>query len=332
MADGGPPALVTGASGFIGRHLVSTLLRQNRRVLALCRRPGSLFELSDPRIRIICADLEDKGSYLPHLTRDLTVFHLAAIRNRPGSTPDEFRRVNEIASLQLALACAQAGVKKFIYVSSAVVFGPSQGRAVSEANGVKDPGIENCYIQTRVRAQQAMNKLVEGGLPLVTLCPTIVFGPDHPTNPNRITSQIRRLLRTRIEVTLGDGNQSRNLVFVEDVIRGILQAEKSESARGEFILGGEDITHRAFNEMVFSLAGRKRWARISIPAGIARKSSRFLDWMLRYDRGAGYESAVDMLLNEWQYTFQKAREILGYNPLPLHIAILETIRFIEGEV
>ena len=74
------PALVTGASGFIGRHLVRALLRQNRRVLALCRNPSDLQDLEHPLFRVIHGDLEEPQSYAAPLNDQVTVFHLAAGR------------------------------------------------------------------------------------------------------------------------------------------------------------------------------------------------------------------------------------------------------------
>jgi dihydroflavonol-4-reductase len=325
-------ALVTGASGFIGRHLVRTLLRRNRHVLALCRRPDSLLDLKDPLLRIIPGDLEDPRSYLPHLSKEVVVFHLAAIRARLGSTADHYRQVNEMASLKLAQAAAAARVQKFVYVSTAMVFGPSSSTAINEADGLSEPTRKDCYAQSRVSSLREMNKLVGSGLPLVTLCPTIVFGPDHPAHPNRITAQIRRLLHSGIDVVIGGGHQRRNLVFVEDVIRGILLAETQEGFGEVFILGGEEISHRDFNALIFALAGRKPRMRLSVPAGIALRGAKWLDWFLDHDQGTGFESTVNVLMSEWQYSSQKAIGILGYEWTPIRNGLLTTLHHIQGEV
>ncbi|MBZ5554137.1 MAG: NAD-dependent epimerase/dehydratase family protein [Acidobacteriia bacterium] len=327
------PTLVTGASGFIGRRLIQTLLQMNRQVIAFSRRPEALSDLKNPVLQIYQVDLEDPGSYVPYLEKEVTIFHLAAVRSRPGSPPELFRKVNEMASLKLARASVQVAVRKFVYVSSAVVFGPSFGSPVSEAGGLSEGMMGDCYIASRVRSLRAMQGvMVNEGLPLVTLCPTIVFGPDHPSSPNKITSHIRRIVRSGRDVVVAGGVQKRNLVFVDDVIRGMLLAEKLGNYGEIFILGGEDISHRAFDEMILTLSGRKPPMCLSIPPWLARTSTRWLDRLLNHERCSGYESAVKVLTAGWQYSSQKAARVLGYEWNPIRSGLLKTISFIKGEV
>ncbi len=269
------PALVTGASGFIGRHLVRTLLRQNRGVLALCRKPHDLQGLEHPLFRVIHGDLEELQSYAAHLNDQVTVFHLAAARNFPGTSPERLHRVNVEACLDLGRVSAKARIAKFVYVSTAMVFGPSSEGHLTEDDGYCRHTLKSIYIQSRLQVLVQMNKLLESGLPLVTVCPTIVFGPDHSTHPNRVTSHLRRLLGSRLDLVVGGGHRRRNLVYVDDVVRGILLAERSGGLGEEYILGGEEISHREFNRTVLSLAGRKPHLRLSIPShwlGRPRKS------------------------------------------------------------
>ena len=330
--DRSSPALVTGASGFIGRHLIQALLQQNRQVFAFSRRPEALSDFQNPLLQIRQVDLDDPRSYMPYLGREVTIFHLAAARSRPGSRPELFRQVNETACVRLARASLQADVRKFVYISSAVVFGPSFGTPVSEASAPSEGMAMDCYIGSRVRSFREMNRLVEDGLPLVTLCPTIVFGPDHPAAPNKITSHIRRLLRTGRDVVVAGGLQRRNLVFVDDVIRGMLLAERHENHGEIFILGGEDISHQAFDEMVLTLSGRKRRICLSIPSWLVLASTRWLDRLLNHDQGSGFESAMKVLMAGWQYSSQKANEVLGYEWTPLRVGLMRTITFIKGEL
>ncbi len=323
------PTLVTGASGFIGRHLVRALLRQNRPVLALCRHPGSTRDLEHPLLEVITGVLEEPHVYAPHLNDQLTVFHLAAVRNLAGASSETFRRINETACVELGRASAQARVAKFVYVSTALVFGPSDGRCVTEDNGYCREMMENSYIRSRVQAIEGMRNLVGHGLRLVTVCPTIVFGPDDPSHPNRVTTHLRRALRSGVGVVVGGGHQRRNLVHVGDLVRGVLLAERSGDVGEEYILGGDDLTHREFNRMAFTVAGRKAFLRLSVPVGIARAAAKVTDRVCGYDRGSGYEAAVGMLTKEWRYSSQKAKQKLGYGWMPVREGILQTLQSIE---
>jgi dihydroflavonol-4-reductase len=324
------PALVTGASGFIGRHLVRSLLEQNRPVFALSRRPATLEDFRNPLLRVLQGDLNDPASYAGALDHNTTVFHLASLRSRPGRRSEEFRTANETGSLSLGRAALTARVRKFVYTSTALVFGPSAEEPLDETGGPGRAIPNDHYLASKSSALLRINRLVEDGLPLTTLCPTIVFGPDHPAYPNKITSHIRRLLRTKIDVLVGGGLQRRNLVFVDDVIRGILVAESCHRHGDMFILGGCDICPRDFNDMVFRIAGCKSRARLSIPAFAAYIAARGIDCLLGNERGSGYGSVIKTLISSWQYSFQKAKKVLGYEPTPLQDGLQRTIDFVNN--
>lgn len=331
MEETGRPALVTGASGFIGRHLVRTLCRQRRRVIALVRRVDSLAFLQGPFVQVVTGDIRDPGAYVSYLKQGLTVFHLAAARRIPGASQDWFKQINETATHQLALACAEAGVSKFIHVSTAVVYGPSLGEPLVESNTMASESLDDFYIQTKAQALVQLRKLIDRGLRLVIVCPAIVFGPDEPTHPNRVTSQIRRLLRTRASVVIGDGAKMRTLVHLDDVVRGLLLAEDRAPCGEEFILGGGDCSLREFNQMVFDSAGLKPRCSVSVPAGMALTAARLADRLLLRRSGSGFETGIRNLMLEWRYSSKKAMEILGFVPTPLPQAIQKTLQSFESE-
>lgn len=328
MASPGP-AFVTGASGFIGRHLVRALLRQDRPVLALCRRPENGRDLQGPGFHAIWGDLEKPHSYLPYLTRETTVFHLAAVRGLLVRDPERMRHVNEAAGLELGQVCARARVAKFVYVSSAVVFGPSKEQPATESRGYNLDSEANLYIRSRVQALLRLNQLVEQGLNLVTVCPTIVFGPDHPNHRNLVTSYLRLLLRFRIEFGVTGGWQKRNLVYVEDVVRGILSGENHPGSGEEFILGGEDISLCDLNRLILEQVGGSLKFSVSIPGSVAAMLAKIADLVWGYSSDSGYAAALRTLTQEWRFSSVKAETALGYSSTSLAHAIANTLKWID---
>jgi nucleoside-diphosphate-sugar epimerase len=323
------PAFITGASGFIGRHLVRALLMQERRVVALCRHPTDLEELAHPLLEVIIGHIEDTQTLTPYLNNEVAIFHLAAARAIPGTPQGLFTRVNEVATLELGRAAINADVSKFVHVSTALTFGPSRGKSVGENSTWDWHSIDSSYVRTRTRAQKEMMKLVVQGLPLVVVCPTLVFGPDHPSHPNQITQQIRRLIRTRLDIVIGGGNKYRNLVYIDDVIRGTLLAEAKDHIGEEFILGGQDCSHREFNHTIFSLSGSKPRISLSIPHVLASYLVQVADRVRGFHPGSGYKNALQTLTQEWSYTSHKAERLLGYTYLPVRDGIQKTLDFIE---
>jgi len=319
------PALITGASGFIGRHLVRALLAQGRSVVALCRDHGALEDLRQAALRVVAGDLERPESYEPHFSPEITVFHLAAVRNAPGASAARLRHVNLEACLELARRAAQAAVRRLVHVSAALAFGPSGAEPRKEEDGYWGDATAP-YPASRVESQRSLQGLAAAGLNLVTVFPSIVFGPDEPSHPNRVTSHLRRLLRTGLDVVVAGGGARRNLVHVADVVDGILSAEVRGAQAGQYILGGEDVTPRELNALAFRLGGRRARARVSVPRGLALGAGRVADRLRGCDPGLGYEEAVRTLLREWRFSSRRAQDALGYVPSSLEPRLSATLR------
>ena len=325
-------ALLTGATGFLGRPLVAALLAQGRSVVALCRNPEALGDLRHPGLRITTGDLRDSSSYTPLLSTGISVFHLAGLRNRPHVRIREMEEVNVEATLTLARRAGEARAARFIHVATALIYGPSKdGRARTEQDDLDLAS--SAYVRSKIEAVRGIRELAREGLPAVTVCPTIVFGPDRPSHPNRLTSEIRRLLRGGPGIWLAGGRQPRNLVFVEDVVRGMLAAEEHGAVGEEYLLGGEEVSPRDLTRQVLALSGERSGKRegmaLSLPAGPARAAAWIADRLLCHDAGAGYATAVETLLREWRFSSGKARRDLGYQPLSLTEGLARTMEGLE---
>ncbi|HLX08265.1 MAG TPA: NAD-dependent epimerase/dehydratase family protein [Thermoanaerobaculia bacterium] len=324
--------LVTGASGFLGRPLVAALAASGRRVIGLSRRAGG--------------DLRRPESYLPHLRPGMAVFHLAAQRAHDGRRRRDFEAVNATACRDLARGCLERGIGRFVLVTSAHLFGPSApGTPCREVDGLAlavgeetlpgaagEPAL-GWYERSRRAGLLEVRRLAAAGLDTVVLCPTIIFGPDHPAHPNRVTGEIRRFVcgRPPAAVLIGGGTARRDLVYVDDVVGAVLAAERLAPPGAELVLGGEAISHRELLERSLALAGRRpSRLRLSIPAPAALAAARAADRLLRHDPGCGHTAAVVRLLHEWRFDSGRARQLLGYRPLPLAEGLARTVRWLRG--
>jgi dihydroflavonol-4-reductase len=320
-------ALVTGASGFLGRSLVSALLTSGRPVVALCRNPAVLADLHHPALRTAAGDLGDPASWAPLLSEVTSVFHLAAARNQPQVRAREMEEVNVAATLALARRAGEAGVDRFVHVATALIYGPAEGVARTES----DPpaGAFGAYLGSKAKAVLEIRKLAREGLPAVTVCPALVFGPDHPSRPNRITSEIRRLLRGGPRVLVGGGRNPRNLVFADDIVQGLLAAEKLGGIGEEYLLGGEEVSQRDFNKRVLVTARIRGGPGLRIPARAALAAAWAADRLRGHDPGCGYTTAVRTLLSDWRFHCGKAARDLGFRPTSLAEALTRTIQWIR---
>jgi nucleoside-diphosphate-sugar epimerase len=324
------PVLVTGAAGFLGRHLVAALVAEGSPTVALCRRPAALADLSHPELSIASGDVRDAAICARLLAGVDTVVHLAAVRNRPGSSLDEMASVNEEATVRLARQAADAGVGRFVHLATAQVFGPSE-LPLDETAPLVPERAGSFYAASKARAVLGLRELVREGVPVVTLFPTIVYGPDHPSRPNRVTSHVRGLLRRRFDVVLGSGEARRDLVHVADVVRATLAAARQPGAAGEELLvAGEAVSPRGFGELVARCAGQRPPLVVSVPLRLGSVVARSLDRGLGYDPRCGVASAVDTLVRGWSFRGDRARAVLDHEPRPLARGIAETVAWIRG--
>ncbi len=323
------PSLVTGATGFIGRHLVQALLSQNRKVIALGRQIDSLRGLKDRQLQIIPGDIRDEDSYRHYLGPETTVFHLAGIRRSARASRESLFQVNVQATRNLGVVCLEKGIKKLLYVSSALVYGPSQGQPTSEREQLFSHAAFDLYYHSRVSGLLEMRRLASEGLPLVTVCPTIVYGPDEPSHRNRITNQIRRLVRFKIDLLLGKGDGLRDLVCVEDVVQGILLAEERAQISEEFILGGESTSQRQLSDLVFKLIGCKPRLRLSLPMKLVGALARVYETLRRREESSFSHAFIKNLEFEWEFSSNKSKSLLGYCATPLEEALGRTLQFLQ---
>lgn len=296
--------IVTGASGFLGRHVVDWFLTQGRDVVALTRNPGRL----DARARLRVVET-DYTSFELH--PESTIVHLAGVRNTPGTATDRLWNVNVEVTRRIGEAALRAGVRRFIHVGTALVLGPSATPldAHSPFAESADP-----YISSKLAGVRALEAIEE--LPLVTLLPSLIYGPDHRLAPNRITSHIRRLRDRRWRVAVSGASAPRNLVYVADVVQAIERAER-EAVGTRTVVAGDDVTQERFERAVYAALNRKPALRIVVPGAVARTATRAMDWTVRRDQG--WSRRLETLLAPWCF-----RSSHPYTPLEQGIA--QTVR------
>ena len=224
--------LVTGGAGFIGSHVVDRLLAQGREVvvvddLGAGKRENLAAHASDTRLRVIVADLRDDFAAALRGVRATAIVHLAAQVSVPRSLEDPVGDldVNLRASVRLLQWAAGAGVRRVVLASSAAVYGEPARVPVSEdmCDRPASP-----YGASKRAAELFFNCLGPSlGVETAALRPFNVYGPrQDPRSPySGVVSQF--LARARAGeplVVLGDGQQTRDFVFVEDVARAFVAA------------------------------------------------------------------------------------------------------------
>jgi UDP-4-keto-D-FucNAc 4-reductase len=251
---------VTGASGFIGRQLVDRLVSIGESVVAISRRGSAT---ADSR-HVAVDDYINCGGLARELRGVDTLIHLAA-RAHQGSagTADAelFRAANVQATASVARACLEAGVKRFVFVSSIGVHGSSSARPFTEQDA---PAPSEAYARSKWEAERALPALcASGDMDYVIVRPPLVYGPHCPGNFARLARMVSRLPL----VPLGDLRAARSFIGIDNLCDALWVAATHPGCRhGTFVVADEQTTCVAeVAQIMLRASGRGAWRMLSVP-------------------------------------------------------------------
>ncbi len=256
-------ALVTGGAGFIGSHIVETLLSQGTRVSVvdnLSTGHKANLDVMMPDITFQEGDIRD-GELLNTMAADVEViFHEAAVVSVPISVeqPVESAEINDLGTLHVLDAARRQGCRRVVLASSSAVYGDEP--TLPKREGMTPQPQSPYAVQKLINEHYANLYTSLYGLETVCLRYFNVFGPrQDPSSPYSgvISLFMDKAANGRNPVIFGDGEQTRDFIYVKDVVHANLLAASSEIAAGRVLnVGrGEAISINALWERVSDLAG-----------------------------------------------------------------------------
>jgi dihydroflavonol-4-reductase len=283
---------VTGASGFIGGHVVREL-----------RAAGH--DVGDEWI-----DLGDRARLGQAISGCEAVFHLAALYSYDAPA-SEHERVNVEGTRTVVELCRELGVRRLVHTSTCGTCGPVAGRPATEEDSPPEWELTVPYKRTKLEAERIVLAAALDGLDAVVVNPTTPVGEGDrfPTPTGRMIESVATG-RHRGYVDTGV-----NVVDVRDVARGHLLAYEHGRRRERYLLGGVDLTLEELFGAVADLAGRTR-PRVRVPYAAARALAR-----------AGIANADEVALARvpMYYSWAKAARELGYSPGPVEPALARAV-------
>ena len=218
--------LVTGASGFLGQHLVRTLIDRGAEVVALLRNPEAggwpRFRSREPdragRVTLLRGDLLDEAAVIRAAAGAEIVFHLAG-RGGGGGSFRTFTDANVIGTCNVLAACTAQAVARLLFVSTAAVYGTKARAALDESHPRRGHSI---YAASKIGAEALVTAYAETGAWAATLRPSNIYGP-HQTAETVVTSILRQL-GAKDEIALRALHPVRDYIYVQDVVDALLAA------------------------------------------------------------------------------------------------------------
>ena len=294
--------LVTGASGFVGQALSTSLQRQGHDVVRVVRHTSLSGEVA-------VADLSERTDWTRILESGFdAVLHCAArahVMNDELASPlFEYRRVNVQGTVNLARQAAVAGVKRFVFISSVKVNGESTLPG-QRFNPSDVPAPQDDYALSKHEAEQALWQVAyDTGMEVVCIRPPLVYGPGVKGNFARMVQWIRQ----GAPLPLGAVHNSRSLIALDnlvDLLALCANPERSPHAANQVFLvsDGDDVSTTELLRRV-ALAYGVPARLVPVPAS----------WLLGAARVLGKTAVAERLLGSLQVDAAKAYERLGWRP------------------
>jgi acetylornithine/succinyldiaminopimelate/putrescine aminotransferase/nucleoside-diphosphate-sugar epimerase len=309
--------LVTGASGFIGGHVVERLAREGKPVRCLVRPTSDTRLLERLGVQIAIGDLSDAFTLARAAEGCRYVFHCGALVS-DWATVEEIKRVNVVGTQNVLAACSTAAsVERVIHFSSTDVYGHPGERAISEAH--PPARFSNWYSQTKLQAEAAVRDAQATGLDTVILRPATIYGPRSVN----VVGEIAKAIRGRSMLLIDGGRAQAGLCYVENLVDVALLAMTHDRAAGETfnVTDGVEVTWRAFLDDLARGLGCPP-ARWSVPYWAASGLGYSLEQGYRVLRRATglrthpllSRQAVDVMGREQSFSNAKLRDVLGWQP------------------
>jgi nucleoside-diphosphate-sugar epimerase len=301
---------VTGATGFIGSHLVEALVQRGDQVRCLVRNKRHLGWVKDSPVEFVVGNCLEKDS-LRQAVKDVDwVFHLAGATT--AVKEETYFEVNALGTENLVHACIENNTRlqKFIYLSSQAAAGPCRSGGRKKESDPCEP--VSPYGKSKLLGEElALSHAHE--LPLLILRPCCVYGPR-----DRAFYALFKCLSKSVKPCLSDHDQHVSMCYVQDLVRAILLAAEAKTESGEifFLSDDQDYWMEEIGD-IFAQAMEINALklRLSKPllfgmACIAEYFSRISGKPSFMNRG----KVEEMIQKNWLCDITKARDLLSFDP------------------
>jgi len=321
-------ALVTGASGFIGSHLVEVLLERGAHVRCLIRMTSDLKWLRNLPLELVRGDCSDRASLKEAVEGVDIVFHLAGVTK--AAKEKTYFDINAWGTENVIRACLEHNMhlRKFIYVSSQAAAGPCRDGGRKKESDLCEP-VSPYGRSKRMGEELAIAHSHE--LPILILRPCAVYGPR-----DRDIFCFFKILSKGIKPCLSGGDRHVSLCFVHDVIEAILQAADAQGFSGEifFVSDGHEYRMEEIGD-IFARVMEVTPRCLRVPTwmifGIA-SLSEVLSFFTKRPPLLSRGKVEEIVQQNWVCDITKAKTLLGFQPrMPLSQGAKVTVEWYRQE-
>lgn len=299
--------LITGANGFVGSHLAEMALDNGFEVFAAVRKTSDLQFLDGLKVTLVYPDYRNVNSITALLDQQ-GITHIAHVAGMTkGRTAQDYTEANATVTVSLAQAAlaVKNPIQKFVFVSSMAVMGPRGADLQLTEETLPEP--VTLYGKSKWLAEQYLEQYP--ALPLITLRPTVVYGPRE-----KDMLIVINMVRKGWELYLGSAPQKLSFIYVKDLCQAILLALNSPVNRRAYLLSdGMNYDRYDFANQVKKDLGRKT-VRMHIPVGLVSGFLSILEKLMPSRTSILNKDKLKELTGSWACRIDKATNELGFKP------------------
>lgn len=319
--------LVTGATGFIGSHIVEELAKQGLAIRA-AHRPGENLQTIDSDFLIdgldldsFALDITDRKAVHQALQGCQILFHADYLFSFDSRDKNRLYQINQLGTRNLMEAALKHGVEKVLYTSGLETLSPVPPPGLAtERDGVSLDDLSTPYEKSRFLAEREVLNFKQKGLPAILLHPTVCLGKREEFS-TPFGRYLRRFLQKKTHFYLDTG---LNFVDVGDVAKGHLLAAKRGKVGARYILGNQNVYMLEILRKLTELSGQKA-PKTGLPFGLAKLGNLFLRGVLRRSSGIP-NTLIKRLQNPLFFDSSLARQELGFPQSNVWEALLSQIQ------
>jgi dihydroflavonol-4-reductase len=319
-----PKALVTGANGFVGSHLVEALLKRGYEVAGLVRKTSDLSFLSGLKLEYRYGDVTDIDSLRAALNGADFLFHLAGLTR--AKNREEYFKANARGTKNLIQSCLEInpGIKKFIYVSSQAAVGPCKDFYPLNEDAKCEPITD--YGRSKLQGEKEVLSFKEK-FPVTIVRPPAVYGPR-----DKDILFFFQMVNKKIIPLFGFRESYISLIYVKDLARGIILAAENQKCSGQiyFIADERVYSWTEAGKIIQRCLGVKA-LRLRIPKFLLFAFASFSEMIARLKAESALinlQKANELSQRFWLCDISRAKNDLGFSTeYDLEKGALETIRW-----
>lgn len=316
--------LVTGATGFVGSHVVDVLLERGHDVSFIARATSNFRWLKDKPVRRVDGSLFDHTSLRTAVEQADVVIHVAGLTAAKNEA--EFMKGNRDATRNMidAIRAYRPNLDRYVHISSLAVVGPSpdEGHPATEATPLHPI---TAYGRTKKAAEEVVHEASKD-IPTTIVRPPAVYGPR-----DEAILTFFQTVKKGFAPLIGFDEKKVSLVHVRDLARGIVDAAMSPKAVGQtyFVSSDELYTWQYVAEQTAAAFGREKVTTLRLPHTIVKSIAGLSGFFGRFSSKPpvlDYEKGIDITQRYWICSTEKARRDFGYRQeMSLRDGVIDTV-------